>query len=80
MKNTSIQARKANRVLKILLFLASALPVFLLIKSVLFKRSRGLKAAASNFDRQVGYLSVGIAAVLGVFVIYYILSHFAFPK
>ena len=40
--------------LKALLFLVSVLPVFLLVKSLLFKRSTGAKAAVSNFSRLVG--------------------------
>ena len=58
---------------KVLLFLVSVLPVFLLVKTLLFKRSAGAKAAVSNFSRQVGYLATGIAAVLGVATLY----HFA---
>ena len=37
-----------------MLFLVSVVPVFLLVKSLLFKRSAGAKAAVSNFSRQVG--------------------------
>jgi hypothetical protein len=59
--------------LKTLLFLASVLPLFLLVKSLLFKRSAGPKAAVSNFSRQVGYLATVIAAVLGAATLY----HFA---
>ena len=59
--------------IKALLFLVSLLPVFLLVKSLLFKRSAGAKVAVSNFSRQVGYLATGIAALLGVATLY----HFA---
>jgi len=59
--------------LKAFLFLVSVLPVFLLVKSLLFKRSDGAKAAVSSFSRQVGYLATGIAAVLGAATFY----HFA---
>ena len=44
--------------------------MFLLVKSLLFKRSAGAKAAVSNFSRQVGYLATGIAAVLGAVMVY----------
>ena len=50
--------------LKALLFLVSVLPVALLLKSLLFKRSAGAKAAVSNFSKQVGYLATGIGAIL----------------
>ena len=60
--------------LKALLFLVSLLPVFLLVKSLLFKRSTGAKAAVSNFSRQVGYLATGIAAVLGAATLYHFVN------
>ena len=56
--------------LKILVFLMSALPVFLLVKSLLFKRNAGRKAAVSNFSKQVGYLATGIGTVLVVATLY----------
>ena len=59
--------------LKIVLFLVSAAPIFLLVKSLLFKRHSGAKAAVSNFNKQVGYLSAGIATFLVVMT----LVHFA---
>ena len=60
--------------LKALLFLVSVLPVALLVKSLLFKRSTGAKAAVSNFSRQVGYLATGIAAVLGAATLYHFVN------
>jgi hypothetical protein len=45
----------------------------LLAKSLLFKCSDGAKAAVSNFSKQVGYLAVGIGAVLVAATLY----HFA---
>ena len=48
--------------------------MFLLVKSLLFKRSAGAKAAVSNFSRQVGYLATGIAAVLGAATLYHLVN------
>ncbi len=59
--------------LKAIFILLSVLPVFVLVKSLLFKRHAGMKMAVSNFNRQVGYLSVGIATLLVVSTLY----HFA---
>ena len=64
---------KAACLAETILFLVSVLPLFLLVKSLLFKRSIGAKAAVSSFSRQVGYLATGIAAVLGAATLY----HFA---
>ena len=60
--------------LKIALFLVSALPVFLLVKSLLFKRHSGMRVAVSNFNKQVGYLSAGIATLLVVLTLYHFAS------
>ena len=49
--------------LKALLFLVSVLPLFLLVKSLLFKRSAGAKAAVPDLSRPVVYLPTGIGAV-----------------
>jgi hypothetical protein len=43
------------------------------VKALLFKRHSGAKAAVSNFSKQVGYLSAGIATFLVVMT----LVHFA---
>jgi len=59
--------------IKILLFLVCVLPVALLVRSLVFKRSAGAKAAVSSFNRQVGYLATVIAAILVASTIY----HFA---
>lgn len=59
--------------LKILLYLASAVPVFLFVKTVFFKRSHALKAASSNFDKQVGYLALAILTILGASVVYFLI-------
>lgn len=45
----------------------------LLVKSLLFKRHAGAKAAVSNFSKQVGYLATGIGTILVVATFY----HFA---
>ena len=63
--------RKPPNLLKALLFLVSFVPVFLLVKSLLFKRSTGAKAAVSNFSRQVGYLATGIGGILVAATIYH---------
>jgi hypothetical protein len=61
-------------VLKIALFLVSAVPVFLLVKSLLFKRHSGMRVAVSNFNKQVGYLAAGIATLLVVLTLYHFAS------
>ena len=48
--------------------------MFLLVKSLLFKRSAGAKAAVSNFSRQVGYLATGIGAVLVAATLYHFVN------
>ena len=60
--------------IKIALFLVSALPVFLLVKSLVFKRHSGVRLAVSNFNKQVGYLSAGIATILVVLTLYHFVS------
>jgi hypothetical protein len=60
--------------IKIALFLVSALPVFLLVKSLMFKRHSGVRLAVSNFNKQVGYLSAGIAIILAVLTLYHFVS------
>jgi hypothetical protein len=52
-----------------ILFLVSVMPM----QPLLLKRSAGAKAAVSSFSRQVGYLAVGIGAVLVAATLY----HFA---
>ena len=51
-----------------------SLPVALLLKSLLLKRSAGAKAAVSNFSRQVGYLATGTAAVLVAATLYHFIN------
>ncbi len=63
--------RKQHALLKTILFLVSVLPVALLVKSLLFKRSTDAKAAVSNFSRQIGYLATGIAAIFGAAALYH---------
>ena len=58
--------------LKIIVYLASAIPVFLFVRSVFFRRSEALKAASSSFNRQVGYLAAGILSILAISVIYFL--------
>ena len=60
--------------IKIALFLVSALPVFLLVKSLMFKRHSGVRLSVSNFNKQVGYLSAGIAIILAVLTLYHFVS------
>jgi len=57
--------------LKIILFLVSVLPVAVLVKSLLFKRHAGAKAAVSHFSKQVGYLATGIGTILVVATFYH---------
>ncbi len=72
--NLWISFRKPPTLLKTMLFLVSVVPVFLLVKSLLFKRSAGAKAAVSNFSRQVGYLATGIGAILVSATIYHVVN------
>ncbi len=67
-------SRQPPALLKALAFLVSVLPMFLLVKSLLFKRSAGAKAAVSNFSRQVGYLATGIGAILGAATLYHLVN------
>lgn len=46
--------------IKFLVYLGAAIPVFLFIRSVFFRRSRVLKGAASDFNKHIGYLAFGI--------------------
>ena len=50
------------------------MPLFLLVKSLVLKRSAGPKATIFNFSRQVGYLVTGIAAILVAATIYHFVN------
>jgi len=66
--------RKPCTVLKPIFILLSVLPVFVLVKSLLFKRHSGMRVAVSNFNKQVGYLAAGIATLLVVLTLYHFAS------
>ena len=57
--------------LKVLLFVASALPALLLLKSLLFRKPAGKRASVSEFNKHMGYLSKGILVVLGASLLYF---------
>ena len=56
--------------LKVLLFVASALPALLLLKSLLFRKPAGKQASVSEFNKHMGYLSKGIVVVLALSLLY----------
>jgi hypothetical protein len=62
-------------VLKFLVFAASAIPVFIFLKTIFFRRSPTVRAARSAFDRQVGYLATGIVTLALLSVVYFFLSN-----
>lgn len=56
--------------IKFLIYVGLAIPVFLFIRSVFFRRTTVLKTAASDFNRQVGYLALGIIILTGLILAY----------
>ena len=56
--------------IKLVLFVASAIPIFVFLKAVLFKRSTALKAASSEFEKNVGYLATVIVGIAGLAIVY----------
>jgi hypothetical protein len=56
--------------IKFILFAASAIPVILFVKTVFFRRSTAIKAASSEFEKHVGYLSKIILFVAGIAILY----------
>jgi hypothetical protein len=58
--------------IKFILYCAAALPVLAFLRATLFKRSRALRQASDDFNRQVGYLALAMIAVAGLALIYYV--------
>ena len=58
--------------IKFLLFCAAALPILAFLRATLFRRSRALRQASDDFNRQVGYLALAMLAVAGLVLIYYV--------
>ena len=58
--------------IKFLLYSAALLPVLMFLRAILFKRSRALRQASAEFNRQVGYLAIAMIAVAGLALAYYI--------
>ena len=56
--------------IKALTFLAIAIPVFLFVRTVFFRRSAVVRKAASDFDRQIGYLAWGIVILVAIVAIF----------
>lgn len=61
--------------LKFLVFAASAIPVFIFLKTIFFRRSPTVRAARSAFDRQIGYLATGIVALATVSLVYFFIQN-----
>ena len=47
------------------------------VRSLMFKRSRALRQASDDFNRQVGYLALAMLGVAGLALIYYIYQQVA---
>lgn len=55
---------------KLIAILAAAIPFYLFVKSVFFRRSKAMERAFSEFRRQVDYLVWAILLVVGCTVVY----------
>jgi hypothetical protein len=58
--------------IKFLLFCAAAFPVLAFLRATLFRRSRVLRQAGKDFNRQVGYLALGMIGVAALALLFYI--------
>lgn len=58
--------------IKFLLFCMAAFPVLAFVRATLFKRSRAIRQASADFNRQVGYLAIGLLAIAGIALVFYI--------
>lgn len=58
--------------IKFLLFCLAALPVLAFLRATLFKRSRALRQASADFNRQVGYLAIVMIGIAGIALAFYI--------
>ena len=58
--------------IKFLLFCAAAIPVLAFLRATLFRRSRALRQAGADFNRQIGYLAFGMIGVAGLALLFYI--------
>jgi uncharacterized oligopeptide transporter (OPT) family protein len=58
--------------IKFLLYCAAAFPILAFLRATLFRRSRALKQAGEDFNRQVGYMAMGMIAIAGVALLVYI--------
>jgi hypothetical protein len=63
--------------IKFLLYCAAALPVLVFVRSLMFKRSRALRQASDDFNRQVGYLALGMLGIAGLALVFYIYQQVA---
>jgi hypothetical protein len=59
-------------VIKFLLFCAAAFPVLAFLRATVFRRSRALRQAGEDFNRQVGYLALGMIGVAGLALLFYV--------
>ena len=55
---------------KLIAFIAAAIPIFLFLKAVIFKRSTALQQSFADFKKQIDYLSWGILAFVACGVVY----------
>jgi cadmium resistance protein CadD (predicted permease) len=51
--------------LKLIAFIAAAIPILVFLNAVFFRRSKVMKEASSAFRTQVGYLAWGIMILAG---------------
>ena len=63
--------------IKFLLVCLAALPVLAFLRTTLFKRSRALRQAGADFNRQVGYMAIGMLGIAGIALIFYVYQLFA---
>ena len=58
--------------IKFLLYCAAAFPILAFLRATLFRRSRALRQASEDFNRQVGYMAIGMLAIAGLALLFYI--------
>ncbi len=63
-------------VLKTFVIIASLIPVALFLRSIVFRRSGRVRAAASAFDRQIGYLAIALVAIVAVSIIVFLIRSY----
>ncbi len=56
--------------LKLILIVAAAIPLFLFLKTVFFGKSKVTKQALSDFKKQIDYLVWALMFVIGCIIVY----------